>query len=240
MISKNILQSFISKYYLNGNFSQVKWRVEDNTLTVYAGGGGKACKVYLNNFSFENCELGIFDTQKLSKLISITNGELMLTPDKINEVYTKLNIADSNFDLSYSLADIFVIPKVDYFHQIEEPDAQFDLEGENIEALIKAKNALSDQSNLLVKTTKDLDGNNVCEFIFGDIEDFSNKVTYTLQGEINVTDLELPFNSDVLKDIFTANKDMTSGKLKLLAEGMMQINFYSDEIESEYFILRNE
>ena len=164
----------------------------------------------------------------------------MLTPDKINEVYTKLNIADSNFDLSYSLADIFVIPKVDYFHQIEEPDAQFDLEGENIEALIKAKNALSDQSNLLVKTTKDLDGNNVCEFIFGDIEDFSNKVTYTLQGEINVTDLELPFNSDVLKDIFTANKDMTSGKLKLLAEGMMQINFYSDEIESEYFILRNE
>ena len=67
MISKNILQSFISKYYLNGNFSQVKWRVEDNTLTVYAGGGGKACKVYLNNFSFENCELGIFDTQKLSK-----------------------------------------------------------------------------------------------------------------------------------------------------------------------------
>ena len=240
MINKNILQSFISKYYLNGNFSQVKWRVEDNTLTVYAGGGGKACKVYLNNFSFENCELGIFDTQKLSKLISITNGELMLTPDKINEVYTKLNIADSNFDLSYSLADIFVIPKVDYFHQIEEPDAQFDLEGENIEALIKAKNALSDQSNLLVKTTKDLDGNNVCEFIFGDIEDFSNKVTYTLQGEINVTDLELPFNSDVLKDIFTANKDMTSGKLKLLAEGMMQINFYSDEIESEYFILRNE
>ena len=240
MISKNILQSFISKYYLNGNFSQVKWRVEDNTLTVYAGGGGKACKVYLNNFSFENCELGIFDTQKLSKLISITNGELMLTPDEINEVYTKLNIADSNFDLSYSLADIFVIPKVDYFHQIEEPDAQFDLEGENIEALIKAKNALSDQSNLLVKTTKDLDGNNVCEFIFGDIEDFSNKVTYTLQGEINVTDLELPFNSDVLKDIFTANKDMTSGKLKLLAEGMMQINFYSDEIESEYFILRNE
>ena len=32
MISKNKLQSFISKYYL-GQFNQAKWRIEDNALT---------------------------------------------------------------------------------------------------------------------------------------------------------------------------------------------------------------
>ena len=240
MINKNILQSVVSKYYLGGMFSQVKWRIKDNTLTIYAGEQGKAAKVYLKNFQFEDCELGIFDTHKLSKLLSITNGELLVTAEKTHKVYTKLHIADSNFDLNYSLADIFVIPKATYYNQIEEPEVDIELEKENIDALIKAKTALSDQSNLLIKTTEDLDGNLICEFTFGDIENFSNKVTYTLQGNITISDLELPFNSDTLKDIFSNNKDMDNGRLRISADGMIQLNFYSEDIETEYFLLRNE
>jgi len=240
MVSKNILQSVVSKYYLGGLFSQVKWRIKDNTLTIYAGEQGRAAKVYLKNFQFEDCELGIFDTHKLYKLLSITNGELLITAEKTHKVYTKLHIADSNFDLNYSLADIFVIPKATYYQEIEDPDVSIDLDKENIDALIKAKTALADQSNLLVKTTENLDGTTVCEFTFGDIENFSNKVTYTLQGDIKVSDLELPFNSDILKDIFSNNKDMDSGKLRISVDGMIQLNFYSEDIETEYFLLRNE
>lgn len=240
MINKNTLHSAISKYYLNGMFSQVKWRIKENTLTVYAGEQGRAGKVFLKNFQFEDCELGIFDTHKLTKLLSITNGELLVTAEKTHKVYTKLHIADSNFDLNYSLADIFVIPKATYYESIEEPDVDIILEKENIDALIKAKTALSDQSNLLIKTTEDLDGNLVCEFTFGDIENFSNKVTYTLQGDIKTSDLELPFNSDILKDIFSNNKDMDSGRLRISIDGMIQLNFHSENIETEYFLLRNE
>lgn len=240
MVNKNTLQSVVSKYYLNGLFSQVKWRIKDNTLTIYAGEQGRAGKVLLKDFQFEDCELGIFDTHKLAKLLSITNGELLLTAEKSHKIYTKLHIADSNFDLNYSLADIFVIPKATYYQNIEEPDVDIPLEKENIDALIKAKTALSDQSNLLVRTTENLDGTLVCEFTFGDIENFSNKVTYTLQGDIKVSDLELPFNSDILKDIFSNNKDMESGRLKVSADGMIQLNFYSEDIETEYFLLRNE
>jgi len=240
MINKNTLQSVISKYYLNGTFNTVKWRIKDNTLTVYAGASGKAAKVHLKNFQFEDCELGIFDTQKLAKLLAVTNGELMVAAEKTNKVYTRLNIADNNFDLNYSLADIFVIPAADYFPNIEEPDASFELDKESIDALIKAKTALADQNTLLIKTTSNLDGDLVCEMIFGDLEDSSNKVTYTLNGNVNVSDIEFPLNSDTLKDVFGANKDADRGTLKILADGMIQLNFYSDEIESEYFILRNE
>jgi hypothetical protein len=240
MVSKNILQSVVSKYYLGGLFSQVKWRIKDNTLTIYVGEQGRAAKVHLKSFQFEDCELGIFDTHKLAKLLSITNGELLITAEKSHKIYTKLHIADSNFDLNYSLADIFVIPKATYYQDIEEPDVDIQLEKENIDALIKAKTALADQSNLLIKTTEDLDGTTVCEFTFGDIENFSNKVTYTLQGDIKVTDLELPFNSDILKDIFSNNKDMDNGRLRISADGMIQLNFHSGEIETEYFLLRNE
>ena len=226
MVNKNTLQSVISKYYLNGLFSQVKWRIKDNTLTIYAGEQGRAAKVHLKDFKFEDCELGIFDTHKLAKLLSICNGELLISAEKTHKIYTKLHIADSNFDLNYSLADLFVIPKANYFQGIEEPDVKLDLEKENIDALIKAKTALSDQSNLLIKTTTDLDGTPICEFTFGDIDDFSNKVTYALQGDINATDLELPFNSDILKDMFSNNKDMERGTIKISVDGMIQLNFY--------------
>ena len=240
MVNKNTLQSVISKYYLNGLFSQVKWRIKDNTLTIYAGEQGRAAKVHLKDFKFEDCELGIFDTHKLAKLLSICNGELLISAEKTHKIYTKLHIADSNFDLNYSLADLFVIQKANYFQGIEEPDVKLDLEKENIDALIKAKTALSDQSNLLIKTTTDLDGTPICEFTFGDIDDFSNKVTYALQGDINATDLELPFNSDILKDMFSNNKDMERGTIKISVDGMIQLNFYSEDIETEYFLLRNE
>ena len=239
MVNKNTLQSLISKYYLNGSFNQVKWRIKDNTITVYGGSSGKAAKVYLKNFQFEDCELGIYDTHKLSRLLAICNGELIFQAEKTNKVFTKLNIADSNFDLSYSLADIFVIPRADYFPDIEEPEGLFELDKEAIDALIKAKTALSEQSGLLIKTATNLDGERVCEMIFGDIENFANKVTYTLNGTIT-DEIEFPLNSDSLKDIFSANKDADRGVLKVSAQGMIQLNFYSDEMESEYFVLRNE
>jgi hypothetical protein len=99
MIHKNKLLSFISKYYLNGLSNQVKWRIKDNKLMVYAGEAGRVCKVELDNFPLEDGELGVFDTHKLSKLISITNGELMLSVDKVKSIFTKLYLQDANFTL---------------------------------------------------------------------------------------------------------------------------------------------
>lgn len=240
MINKQVLQSFISKYHLNGLNNQVKWRIEDNTLTVYAGKSGLACKVVLPNFQFEDCELGIFDTNKLQKLIAITSGDLILNPIKTHKIYSKLNIEDQNFDVNYSLADTFVIGKAVYYPDLEEYEIKIELDNENISNLIKAKSALPEQSTLLVKTIQNLDGELICEFTFGDIESFSNKVTYTLQGNITEENIALPFNSDVFKDILAVNKDTEKGIIKITSKGMMQLNFKSEEVESEYFLARNE
>ena len=82
MVNKNSLQSFISKYYLNGRFNAVKWRIDNNILTVYAGESGRVCKVELNDFDLENKEIGIFDTHKLSKLLSILHFTALNLPFK--------------------------------------------------------------------------------------------------------------------------------------------------------------
>ena len=240
MINKATLTSVISKYYLNGLNNQVKWRIKDNQLTVYAGSNGRVCKVQHNNFNLEDAELGVFDTHKLSKLISITSGELNISLEKIKAVYTKMHVADLNFDLTYSLADILILGKNTYYEDPEEFEIQIDLTREDIDHLIKAKGALADVNNMLITTTQDLDGVNVCEIIFGDNTGFSNKITYQLRGNITKEDIQIPFDSDIFKDILNANKDMEKGTLKISEVGMLKANFSTEETESEYFIARNE
>ena len=240
MINKSTLTSVISKYYLNGLNNQVKWRIKDNKLTIYAGESGRVCKIEHNNFPLEDSELGVFDTHKLSKLISITNGELMVSLEKIKSVYIKMHIADLNFDLTYSLADILILGKNTYYEDPDSFEMEIDLEREDIDHLIKAKSALADVNNMLLTSTTDMDGNNICEFIFGDNTGFSNKITYQIQGNITKSDIEIPFDSDIFKDILNSNKDMDKGTLKLSEQGMLKLNFYSEEVNSEYFIARNE
>ncbi len=241
MISKSQLSSVISKYYLNGLNNQVKWRIKDNTLTIYAGEAGRVCKVVANNFPLEDAELGVFDTHKLSKLLSITNGDLIVSLEKMKAIYTKMHIQDSNYNLTYSLADILILGKNVWYEDPEDLDIDIVLEPEDIDALIKAKNALGDIDNMLVTTTTDFDGNPICEFIFGDNTGFSNKITYQVNGgKIENNSLSIPFNSDIFKDILNNNKDMSFCSLKLSNTGILKIEFESEGIKSEYFVARNE
>ena len=242
MISKNVLQSVISKYYLGGLNNQVKWRIKDNTLTIYAGEKGRVCKVHLNDFSLEEGEIGIFDTDKLLKLISITNGDLLIKLEKLKSIFTKMYIADSNFDLTYSLADFLILGKTTWYEDPESWEIDLALSTEEVDHLIKAKNALSDVNNMLITTTQDFDGNNVCEFIFGDNTGFSNKITFQIPGKITESDLAVPFDSDIFKSILNSNKDMESGTLQLSKKGMIKLTFQSSElgINTEYYVARNE
>jgi hypothetical protein len=240
MINKGKLVSTISKYYLNGLNNQVKWRVKNNQLTVYAGEAGRVCKVVLKDFPVEDSELGIFDTHKLSKLVSITSGELMISLEKIKSVYTKMHLADLNFDLTFSLADILILGKNTYYEDPEEFEIKLSLKKEDINYLIKAKNALADVDNMMVKSVRNLDGDLQCEFIFGDNTGFSNKVSYSILGEISHDEIEIPFNSNIFRDILNTNKDMDEGTFQLSENGMMKLNFSSSDIESEYFLARNE
>lgn len=240
MIHKTTLQSIISKYYLNGENNQVKWRIKDKQLVIYTGKKGQTSKVVVKNFDFEDAELGIFDTHKLSKLIAITSGDLILKTEKIKVVHSKLYIADANFDLTYSLADTLIFGKSPQYNDPEEYEVILDLSSEDVSNLIKAKTALLDVDNMLITTTTNADGIPLCDFIFGDNTGFSNKITYGVQGNIKENGIELPFNSNIFKDILNSNKDMDKTTLKISTLGAIKFEFSSDEIESEYFLLRNE
>lgn len=238
MINKNTIQSIISKYYLGVNES-VKWDIKGNNLEISFMTPSKDVigSVMCSDFGVEDSSLAIYDTKKLSNLISICNGDLLLELEKMNQMFTKLKISDMNFNLTYALSDPLLINKVG---TVNVPDyvVELDLTAEDVDNLVKAKSALSGVDNMLITTTENLDGELVCEFVFGDTQGHNNKITYQISGKITSKDLKLPFNSDMFRTILQANKDAEGGKLCLGEMGLMSLQFTADTISSEYFMVR--
>ena len=238
MINKSILQSVINKYYLNVCES-VTWKTEDNNLTIdfMSPTADIIGKVTCNNFPLENSELAIYDTKKLSSLISICNGDLLLELEKQHKLISKLKISDLNFNLTYAVSDPLLVPKVGTVN-VPEFTVNLNLTNENIDNLIKAKSALQGIDNMLITTTTNLDGENVCEFVFGDEHGHNNKITYQISGDITEEDMKIPYNSDTFKTIIHANKDMEEGTMKISSMGLIEFKFSNDEVSSEYYMVR--
>tara|TARA_R110001632_G_scaffold136657_1_gene252327 strand:+ start:3090 stop:3827 length:738 start_codon:yes stop_codon:yes gene_type:complete len=239
MIAKSTLSSIINKYYLGTN-EQVKWTIENNTLSVNFVSPSKDVigSISCNNFQLDDTILPIYDTKKLNSLISICQGDVLVEVEKINTVATKLNISDMHFNLTYALSDMLLIPKVGSVNIPESWEVEINLTNEDISQLIRAKTALSDVDNMVFKTTPDLDGNLVCEVVFGDGHGNSNKITYQLMGNVKEGGISVPFDSSMFKTILSANKDMETGVLKLAKGGLLQLEFNTEETYSNYFMIR--
>jgi len=238
MINKLKLVSIINKYYLGLNES-VKWEIKDNSLSIEFMTPSKDVigSLTCDNFKLEDSKLAIYDTKKLQNLISICSGDLLLEFEKTREIFTKLNISDLNFNLSYALSDPLLINKVG---NVTEADwvVDLDLTTEDINNIIKAKSALAQIDNMLITTTTNLDGDDVIEIVFGDESGHNNKIMYQIPGIIRETNIKLPFNSDMFKTILYANKDMEGGKLLLSSMGLMKLSFELDGISSCYYMIR--
>ena len=88
MINKNIVQNVISKYYL-GEIERVKWEIRDNHLTVNFVAPSRMVlgSVKCGDFPLEDADLAIYNTKKLSNLISICSGDLLLELEKQKKCY---------------------------------------------------------------------------------------------------------------------------------------------------------
>jgi hypothetical protein len=163
----------------------------------------------------------------------------MFELEKGKSVYTKMKFADASFNLTYALADPLLIGKVG---AVTEPewDAVLPFEKEYVDNLVKAKSALAGVGLLTVSVDKDLNEDDMCVFTFGDEQGHNNKITYQMYGKIKPQKIEIPFNSDIFKNILQANKDLENGTLYLSYQGLMKLEFKSEDTTSEYYMVRKE
>ncbi len=240
MIQKNTLQSVISKYYLDGLIESVKWEIKGKKLVInfMVPDQDMLGKVELNKFDLEDVVLVVYNTSQLNKLLGITSGDLILKVNKVGSIVNKLNISDSQFDVSYSLADTSLIGKIASVEEPKKYTTTFSLDTEQINALIKSKNALGiEDNNLLITCGLSPDKEARLLFTFGENTEHSNKVTYAIAIPKEI-DIKLTFNSNYVKEILSSNKDLEKCNVSILSDGLLKFTFTDKSgINSEYFLV---
>jgi hypothetical protein len=252
LINKFELQAVINKYYIGGLIEAVKWEIKDKQLSIKFTAPTKEMlgEVTHTKFNLEDSSIGISNTSQLIKLINITNGDVILQFLKSNRVFTKLIVSDNQFTANYTLADTLTINKSGTFNGSQDFHLEMSLDKEIITALIKAKSALDDSSTVMLKSNISLDNEFQLELIFGGDIEYSNKVSYYIP---NITQKNVPkefmgsfseykigFNSDLLKDILSVNKDADESKLYINLDGLMKLEFITENIKSTYYIVQKD
>jgi len=243
MIDKLDLVSIISKYHLGGMVKAVRWNVKNNHLGI--GFNSPSMEMIGNleykDFPLEDATIAISDTTQLSKLVGITNGYLNLEFVKQNKLPIQLIIADNQYTLNYALADLMLFAEAGQLEQEPEYDVIAELDNESITAIVKAKQALVDTNTVVLRSSPNDDGEDRLEMCFAGNIAFSNKVSFYLnEVEMKNQDLNENYDSNMIKEIMYANKDMPQGRMSVSAEGLMKLEFEDEKIKSTYYTVAKE
>ena len=246
MIAKNKLQSVISKYYLGGKVESVKWNIEGGTLTIDFMAPTKDMIVKLTARDFpitQDGTLAIFNTTQLNRLLNVLAGDLVLDAEKTKAVFTKLNIQDAKSTINYSLADPMMIQKVGEVDEDVNWQVNATLENEDFNTFVRAASAIQGNEIVTLNPTEDIVGTPVLQFTFGERMEFSNKVEFHVNAEFeeNVRqDNKIPFSSEMLREIFNANKTSDECHLSFVDDGLLRLIFTSqyEGIDTTYFVVR--
>jgi hypothetical protein len=241
MINKGELQSTISKYNLGGMIDAVKWTVQNKHLTIKFNAPTKDMigEITHTSFDIEDCEIAIYNTSQLDKLLAITSGDVNLQLEKIGKIFGRLVIEDTNYKLNYSLSDLLLIQKPGIVMDPDNYIVESVLESDAISAVIRAKNALqSDNVNFTITTN--FDGEQVLTMIFGDNSTHTHKVEYIVPNTVitgNQYNFNTPFNSEMIRVIFANNKDANKAYMSLNINGLLRLVFEGDKWKSTYYII---
>ena len=243
MIDKLDLVSIISKYHLGGMIKSVRWNIKDSNLGIGFNSPSMEMigSLEYKDFPLEDSTIAISDTSQLSKLVGITNGYLNLEFVKQNKLPIQLIIADNQYTLNYALADLMIYPEAGQLDFEPEYDVIAELDNESIAAIVKAKQALVDTNTVVLTSSPNDDGEDRLELCFAGNIAFSNKVSFFLsEVEMKVAELNEHYDSNMIKEIMYANKDMPQGKMSISSEGLMRLEFEDDKIKSSYYIVSKE
>ena len=243
MIDKLDLVSIISKYHLGGMIKSVRWNIKDGNLGIGYNSPSKEMigSIEYKGFPLEDSTIAISDTSQLSKLVGITNGYLNLEYVKQNKLPTQLIIADNQYTLNYALADLMIYPEAGQLDFEPQYDVIAELDNESITAIVKAKQALVDTNTVVIRSSPNDDGEDRLEMCFAGNIAFSNKVSFYLNEiEMKTPDLDEHYDSNMIKEIMYANKDMPQGKMSVSSEGIMNLEFEDEKIKSIYYIVAKE
>ena len=233
-MQKNKLDRFISKYNLGGNVNSVKWKSTSDTLSTTFVTPDKSLlgNVKVNNFQFEDAELGVYQTDQLKSLIGVLGDDISLELSKFDTKAVSLKVKNGSVSVDYVLSDLSVIADPPELKKLPEFGTRIKLDNSFINTFIKGKSALSD-----VDTFTILNGKNGVEVVIGYSSTNTNRVNIPVEVETSDLDSSISFNANLFKEVLVANKECSSAVLEVSNEGLARLNFKVDDYDSTYHVV---
>ena len=233
-MNKHSLNRFIEKYHLNGNCSSVVINSKDKKLSTRFITGDKNLlgELSMTGWNFEEVELGVYNTEQLTKLLSVLSDDITMNLTKVKDKVVSLKISDSTSNINYMLSDLSVINTPPNLKQIPEFEVKIKVDKSFMSKFIAGKAALPDADNFTVIAK---DGN--VKIVIGYAEINTNRVILPVETDTYADIDNVSFNADLFKDVLVANKECESATLEVSSKGLSRINFKVDEYDVTYYLV---
>ena len=91
----------------------------------------------LDKSQIEDCEIGVYNTEQFSKLLSVLDDDINVSINKAGGKSISLKVSDSHSSVNYMLSDVSVINKPPQMKQIPEFDLEIDVTPQFINKFIR-------------------------------------------------------------------------------------------------------
>ena len=239
-MKKQTINTFIDKYSLNGTIESVKWVIDSankqiKTASISDDKNVLSFVVIKDSAGLNDAEIGINDTAKLKKLLSVLNDEVNISFNTREDKIVSLSLTGENTDVQYVTADLSVIPKVPELKKLPPFNLDIPLTKEFVTTFVKAKNALSDVDTLtFTKDKKDK-----LKLVIGFSSVNSNRISIDFKPTEGKDTLgkTIHFSAKYLKEILTSNNDCENAVLKISDAGIAHVEFNNDVFNSSYYLV---
>ena len=237
-MNKQKLIGFIDKYSLGNNIESVPWVVKGNNLSTDFVSEDRTLlgKTTLNNFELEDCEIGIYNTTQLQKMIAVLGNDVNIHLKKADERSIAVHMTDSDVSLNYMLADLDIIPKAPKLKTLPDTTAEVTIDNDFTTKFVRAKGALSESDHFTV-----MSDNSGGKVILGESDSNTNKIKINVKMNMLSADNKLEpisFNANYLKEILVANRDHTEAKMEVCAGGLAILTFNNKDYTSKYYLVQ--
>lgn len=235
-MKKNNFIRFIEKYYLSGLVESVKWNIDNKNCWIEFDSEDKTLigKISSTDVELDSGKLGVYNTSNLLKLISDLSEEIKIKTEYFDNKPVKLTINDDFYNGTYfALSDIEIIPRVGRLKINPNFNAVIKLNEEFIDKFIKSSVALSETNIVGIKSINNSD----VSFIIGYSNINSNQRKINIKSAITSELDPILFSVEHIKNIFVSNKDMNYGQMKISSEGIMLVQFKTDNQQSNYYLV---
>jgi hypothetical protein len=229
-MTKSKFDGFINRYSLGGEIESVLVKSDSKSLAVSFISDDKTLlgNVSVDDVSLPEGDFGIYTTSMLKQFLSVLDENITVSTS-----VGSLQFSDAKTKVNYMLAAESVIPQVPKLKELPEFNVEIKLDADFINKFIKSKNAIGNDSDSFTFISK----GGKSEVILGYSTQNTNRISITVDAEVDGDVEHISFSSTYLKQILTVNKDSNSSVMKISSKGLMHMTFTDDIYNCEYFLV---